>query len=109
MPGWPGWIRLWTTARHIAIPGYLGVTHGNPIWEEVMKWPTRSTTFLLNVTLNRDKQITGVFAATWKPPTPAASNWPGRRHGSVKQAFDIVVTSNSGYPLDLNLYQSSKG
>ena len=27
----------------------------------------------------------------------------------VKGLFDIVVTSNSGYPLDLNLYQGVKG
>ena len=27
----------------------------------------------------------------------------------VKAPFDIVITSNSGYPLDLNLYQSIKG
>ena len=28
---------------------------------------------------------------------------------ACEQAFDIVVTSNSGYPLDQNLYQSVKG
>jgi nickel-dependent lactate racemase len=27
----------------------------------------------------------------------------------VPQPFDIIITSNSGYPLDLNLYQSVKG
>jgi nickel-dependent lactate racemase len=27
----------------------------------------------------------------------------------VPEPFDIVVTSNSGYPLDLNLYQAVKG
>jgi len=28
---------------------------------------------------------------------------------AVPHPFDIVITSNSGYPLDLNLYQSVKG
>lgn len=28
---------------------------------------------------------------------------------AVDHEFDIVVTSNSGYPLDLNMYQSVKG
>ena len=28
---------------------------------------------------------------------------------AVPRPFDIVVTTNSGYPLDLNLYQSVKG
>ena len=27
----------------------------------------------------------------------------------LEEAFDIVITSNSGYPLDLNVYQSVKG
>ena len=27
----------------------------------------------------------------------------------VEKPFDIVITTNSGYPLDLNLYQSVKG
>ncbi len=27
----------------------------------------------------------------------------------VPEAFDIVITTNSGYPLDLNLYQGIKG
>lgn len=27
----------------------------------------------------------------------------------LDQAFDVVVSSNSGYPLDLNVYQSVKG
>ena len=40
-----------------------GVTHGNPIWEEVMEVAHMvGDTFLVNVTLNRDKAITGVFA-----------------------------------------------
>src|SRR6185369_5726010 len=28
---------------------------------------------------------------------------------AVKEPFDVVVTTNSGYPLDLNLYQGVKG
>ena len=28
---------------------------------------------------------------------------------AVKDEFEVVVTTNSGYPLDLNLYQSVKG
>ena len=27
----------------------------------------------------------------------------------VEEPFDIVITSNSGYPLDMNLYQGVKG
>ncbi len=28
---------------------------------------------------------------------------------AVKEPYDVVITSNSGYPLDLNVYQSVKG
>ena len=39
------------------------VTEGNPIWEEIREIALRTNpTFLLNVTLNRDRQITGIFA-----------------------------------------------
>ena len=31
------------------------------------------------------------------------------RHAGRARAFDVVVTSNSGYPLDQNLYQAVKG
>jgi lactate racemase len=99
-------------AAHIAHPqATWGVTHGNPIWEEVMEVAHKlGGTFLLNVTLNRDKQITGVFAGDLD--TAHAQGVEFARQSAmapVEQAFDIVVTSNSGYPLDLNLYQSVKG
>ena len=71
----------------------------------------RSTpTFLLNVTMNRDKQITGVFAGDM-----IAAHAPGARssragHGArATRCYDIVVTTNAGYPLDQNLYQAVKG
>ena len=41
-----------------------GVTRGNPIWEEMLEAAQMTRpTFLLNVTMNREKAITGVFAA----------------------------------------------
>jgi len=87
-----------------------GVTCGNPIWAEVLAVAQRTApTFLLNVSLNRDRQITGVFAGIWCWLTRPGSILSG--HGPCKPVpgpFDIVVTSNSGYPLDLNLYQASK-
>src|SRR5690606_10910509 len=40
-----------------------GVTQGNPIWEEAREVALQTKpALLLNVTLNRDKHITGVFA-----------------------------------------------
>ncbi len=88
-----------------------GVTAGNPIWEEMVQAAllTRPT-FLLNVTLNRDKQITGVFAGDLLQAHAAGCQFAGSAAlVAVPEPFDIVITSNSGYPLDLNLYQAVKG
>jgi nickel-dependent lactate racemase len=51
-------------ASMIGDPGATwGVTYGNPIWEEIRQAAGYvENLFLLNVTLNRDKQITAVFA-----------------------------------------------
>jgi nickel-dependent lactate racemase len=88
-----------------------GVTRGNPLWEEVQEAAAIvEPTFLLNVTLNRDKQITGVFAGDWQEAHKRGCAFVKETAmAPVEDLFDIVVTSNSGYPLDLNVYQSVKG
>jgi len=88
-----------------------GVTHGNPIWEEVREVAGQAgRLFLLNVTLNRDKAVTGVFAGDLDRAHEAGCAFVKRSAMvAVDRPFDIVVTTNSGYPLDINLYQSVKG
>ncbi|UCC87447.1 MAG: nickel-dependent lactate racemase [Anaerolineales bacterium] len=88
-----------------------GVTWGNPIWEEVREVAfTVDPTFLVNVTLNKDKQITGVFAGDLDTAHEAGCAFVKETAMvPVPRPFDIVITTNSGYPLDLNLYQSVKG
>ena len=88
-----------------------GVTLGNPIWEEVREVAGQAgRTFLLNVTLNRDKAVTGIFAGDLDQAHAAGCAFvKGSAMVAVTRPFDVVVTTNSGYPLDLNLYQSVKG
>jgi nickel-dependent lactate racemase len=88
-----------------------GVTRGNPIWEEVREVAGQAgRLFLLNVTLNRDKAVTGVFAGDLDQAHAAGCAFVKRSAMvAVPRPFDVVVTTNSGYPLDLNLYQSVKG
>jgi nickel-dependent lactate racemase len=88
-----------------------GVTEGNPIWEEMREVAAMtSPTFLLNVALNRDKQITGVFAGDLVQAHAAGTKFVrSTALVPVPSPFDIVIASNSGYPLDLNLYQAVKG
>ena len=88
-----------------------GIAEGNPVWEEVREAARMAPpSFLLNVTLNRDKQITGVFAGNWEKAHERGREFVrGQAMVPVREKFDIVISTNSGYPLDLNLYQSVKG
>lgn len=88
-----------------------GVTDGNPVWEEMAEAARLARTdFLVNVTLDAEKRVTGVFAGD-----PASAHRAGCAHvrsfamAAVDAPFDIVIASNSGYPLDQNLYQAVKG
>ena len=99
-------------ARVIADPrATWGITEGNPIWEEIREVALMTRpTFLLNVTLNRDRQITGVFAGDLLQAHAVGAKFAASTAMvPVPALFDIVITSNSGYPLDLNLYQAVKG
>jgi nickel-dependent lactate racemase len=99
-------------ARNIGNPNAVfGITEGNPIWEEMRDIALRpGRSFLLNVTLNEHRQITGVFAGDLLAAHKAGIEFVRRSAMQpVKAPFEIVVTTNSGYPLDLNLYQGVKG
>lgn len=66
--------------------------------------------FMLNVTLNREKEITSVFAGELYEAHDVGCAF-AKEHTMFRcdERFDVVITSNSGYPLDQNLYQAVKG
>lgn len=88
-----------------------GTVEENPIRHEleglVQHCPPH---FLVNVTLNSAKEITGVFVGDY-----IAAHRQGCQRSKeeamqpVPYLFPLVITSNSGYPLDQNLYQTVKG
>lgn len=88
-----------------------GITRGNPIWEEMLEAAQMTRpTFLLNVCMNRAKQITGIFAGDLvKAHAEGCAFVKSTAMVACPEPFDVVLTSNSGYPLDLNLYQAVKG
>ena len=88
-----------------------GITEGNPIWGEMREAALMThPTFLLNVTLNSEKAITKVFAGNMLEAHAEGCAFVGKTSlVPVSKPFDIVITTNSGYPLDQNLYQSIKG
>ena len=88
-----------------------GVTEGNPLWEEVREAALMAEpTYIFNVALNRDKEITAVFFGDFREAHRQGCDYV-REHAMapVDDEYDIVITGNSGYPLDLNMYQSVKG
>jgi nickel-dependent lactate racemase len=99
-------------ARRIGSPrATFAVIEGNPVHDDVREIARMAPPdFSLDVTLNRAQQITAVFAgelfAEHRAACRAAHETAMR---PVSGAFDVVVTTNSGYPLDQNLYQAVKG
>jgi nickel-dependent lactate racemase len=99
-------------AKNIGEPNStFGVTEGNPIWEEIRDIALRAgPSFLLNVSLNEQREITGVFAGDLLAAHKLGCEFVRKSAMQKFDApFDIVVTTNSGYPLDQNLYQAVKG
>jgi nickel-dependent lactate racemase len=88
-----------------------GVIHGNPVHDDVRAIAEATgVTFALDVVLNRDKDIVAAFGGDLLP-MHAAATAAARRMAMrpVEAPFDVVVTTNSGFPLDQNLYQAVKG
>ncbi|HEY8498559.1 MAG TPA: nickel-dependent lactate racemase [Limnochordales bacterium] len=88
-----------------------GVTEGNPVFETFSAVARQVPgIFLVEVALNRHRQITGVFAGDlWAAHRAGMAFVRESAMQPVPELFDIVVTTGSGYPLDQNLYQSVKG
>lgn len=114
MPGCAGLETVMSNhgAKNIGDPqATFGVTVGNPLWEELRDIALKTgPSFLLNVTLNEQRDITNVFAGDIIEAHKTGCVFVKKSAMQpVDQPFDIVVTTNSGYPLDLNLYQGVKG
>jgi nickel-dependent lactate racemase len=99
-------------ARHIGHPlATWGVTEGNPVHDDVREIARMvKVHFAIDVTLNREQQITAAFAGdVFAEHRAACAYAKDTAMREVPTAFDVVVTTNSGYPLDQNLYQAVKG
>jgi nickel-dependent lactate racemase len=88
-----------------------GILEGNPFHEaglEIMQ--QAGADFIVNVTLDTNKKITGVFSGH-----PVNAHLEGVKFLSshcvrtLDKPLDFVVTTNAGAPLDCNLYQTAKG
>ena len=88
-----------------------GVIEGNPIHDGIRAIAARSgVDFSVDVAINRDRRITHVAAGELFAVHRAVREVVRRNAmQAFARPFDVVVTTNSGYPLDQNLYQTVKG
>jgi nickel-dependent lactate racemase len=99
-------------ARRIGSPNATwGVIDGNPVQDDIREIARRSgVTFSIDVTLNRDQDITAIFAGELFAEHAQACTFSKKSvMRPIDSPFDVVLTTNSGYPLDQNLYQAVKG
>ncbi|HLU60461.1 MAG TPA: nickel-dependent lactate racemase [Pseudonocardia sp.] len=100
-------------ARRIGHPrATWAVCEGNPVHDDIraVVGAVGRVDFALDVVLNREQQIVEAFGgelfAMHATAREAAKRLAMR---PVPGRFDVVVTTNAGFPLDQNLYQSVKG
>jgi nickel-dependent lactate racemase len=88
-----------------------GVLDGNPTQEQIRaNGSVLPVDFLVNVTVNRKRQITRFFCGEVNQAHTAGCAFAkGTAMVACERPFPIVVTTNAGYPLDQNLYQAVKG
>jgi lactate racemase len=88
-----------------------GIIEGNPVHDAVRAIAASvGVAFNLDVTLNRDHAITNVFSGELFASHAAGCAFARQTAmAAVPVLYDVVLTTNSGYPLDQNLYQSVKG
>ena len=78
-----------------------GITDGNPLWEDDER--TDGPEYVFNNVTPQPRQADhAVFVGIREARAGCAYCQRGRMRG-VPEPFDVVITSNSGYPLDLNV------
>jgi lactate racemase len=100
-------------ARRIGHPNATwAVCEGNPVHDDIraVVGAVGRVDFALDVVLNREQQIVEAFGGELFAMHAAAREAAKRlAMRPVPGRFDVVVTTNAGFPLDQNLYQSVKG
>jgi nickel-dependent lactate racemase len=88
-----------------------GILEGNPCHAESLRIARRiGADFLVNVAINGERQVCGVYAGDME-----AAHAVGVKHverwtsAVIEEPFDLVVTCGGGYPLDKTFYQTGKG
>ncbi len=94
-------------ANEQARTGNLG---GNPIHEDML-WAAKKAglRYIVNVVLNEKKEIIYAVAGDTIAAHKAGTDFIASLCSAKAVPADVVITTNGGYPLDQNVYQSVKG
>jgi len=87
-----------------------GILDGNPIHKDML-WAAKTAglQFIVNVVINEDKEPIYAVAGDVESAHKAGCVFLSELCGVSPVCADIVITTNGGYPLDQNIYQSVKG
>ena len=105
-------IRELHSAARIASPrATWGVIDGNPVHDPVREIADRAgVSFALDLALDDEHRIATIFSGDLATEHRAACGHVRETAMvAVDRPYDVVLTTNSGYPLDQNLYQCVKG
>ena len=89
----------------------VGVLNGNPFHIEATEIARMAgVDFNLNVAIDNERQITGVFAGELVESHKAGCEFVEKRvTATLPHPADLVIVSSAGYPLDTTFYQAIKG
>lgn len=87
-----------------------GILENNPIHEDML-WAAKKAKlqFIVNVVLNSEKEVIYAVAGDLEMAHKKGVEFLSDQCGVKAVLSDIVITTNGGYPLDQNVYQSVKG
>lgn len=86
-----------------------GILEGNPIYMDIVDGANLvDYGFSVNVTLNNQKQVSGVFAGDFEQAHIKGTEFLDSNVKVQCKEADIAVVTNGGYPLDRDLYQAVK-
>ena len=87
-----------------------GILEGNPIHEDMLFAARKAgLKFIVNTVIDPEKRILRAFAGDVDAAHLEGVDFCRQQAGVTVPEAEIVISSNGGYPLDMNVYQAVKG
>ena len=87
-----------------------GILEGNPIHKDMLYAAEKAKlAFIINVVLDGSKKVIRAYAGDYEKAHLEGCKFVNQMCGVDAVPADIVISTNGGYPLDQNIYQSVKG